>query len=92
MHGDQQDNAEASRVGLIAGWGRYPIVVAEALRAQGRPVVCLGVAGHADPLLREMSDAYSDIGIAKLRHDDVVPGFGVGMYTIRGQRDKQNSG
>lgn len=66
MHDDQHDIAAVRRVGLIAAWGRYPIVVAEALRAQGCQVVCLGVAGHADPLLREMCDAYSDIGIAKL--------------------------
>ena len=29
-------------------------------------MVCLGVEGHADPLLRQMSEAYSDIGIGKL--------------------------
>ncbi|MBI2480823.1 MAG: UDP-2,3-diacylglucosamine diphosphatase LpxI [Planctomycetia bacterium] len=66
MQGNQTTNVNSSRIGLIAGWGRYPIVVAEALRAQGCQIVCLGVAGHADPVLREMSDAYSDIGIAKL--------------------------
>ncbi|MDA1055167.1 MAG: UDP-2,3-diacylglucosamine diphosphatase LpxI [Planctomycetota bacterium] len=66
MHDEQHTNATAPRVGLIAGWGRYPIVVAQALRAQGCHVVCLGVAGHADPVLREMSNAYSDIGIGKL--------------------------
>ncbi|MBC8353481.1 MAG: LpxI family protein [Planctomycetes bacterium] len=70
MH-DLQVNSKAlhskvPRVGLIAGWGRYPIVVAEALRAQGCEVVCLGVKQHADPILRDMSDAYLDIGIGKI--------------------------
>lgn len=66
MHHERHDPEAVPRVGLIAGWGSYPIVVAEGLRAQGSQVVCLGVAGHADPVLREMSDAYSDIGIAKI--------------------------
>lgn len=66
MHDAQHNPAITPRVGLMAGWGSYPIVVAEALRTQGCQIVCLGVAGHADPVLREMSDAYSDIGIAKL--------------------------
>ncbi|HRX77528.1 MAG: UDP-2,3-diacylglucosamine diphosphatase LpxI [Planctomycetaceae bacterium] len=59
-------NVETHCVGLIAGWGRYPIVVAEALRNQGCQVVCLGVKEHADPLLREICHAYSEIGIGKL--------------------------
>ena len=66
MHEHQHANVIAPKVGLIAGWGRYPIVVAEALHEQGSEVVCLGVEQHADPLLREMCDAYSDIGIGKL--------------------------
>lgn len=36
------------RIGLFAGWGRYPVVVAEALAAQGYDVYCLGVKEHAD--------------------------------------------
>lgn len=66
MQAEPTTHAHARRVGLIAGWGRYPIVVAEALREQGCELVCLGVAGHADPVLRELSTAYSDIGIAKI--------------------------
>jgi UDP-2,3-diacylglucosamine hydrolase len=33
---------------LVAAWGRFPVVVAEALVAQGREVYCLGVKEHAD--------------------------------------------
>lgn len=53
-------------VGLIAGWGRYPIVVAEALRRQHRRVICLGFQQHADPSLRSLCDAYTEVGVAKL--------------------------
>ncbi len=63
---DQHTTNKPPRVGLIAAWGRYPIVVAKALREQGCEVVCLGVKQHADPEMRELSHAYSDIGIGKL--------------------------
>jgi DUF1009 family protein len=53
--------------GLLAGWGRFPIVVAEALKRQGYRVCCLGIAGHADePKLTAICDSYASIGIAKL--------------------------
>jgi len=43
--------APPARIGLMAGWGRYPLLVVEALRRQGSEVYCLGVVGHADPKL-----------------------------------------
>jgi hypothetical protein len=54
------------RIGLIAGWGRYPIVVAETLVRQGYEVYCQGVKDHADPRLRELCRDYREIGLAKL--------------------------
>jgi DUF1009 family protein len=54
-----------SRVGLIAGWGRYPVVVAGALKRSGREVYCLGVLGHADPRLAEVCDDFRWSGIAR---------------------------
>lgn len=38
-------------VGLLAGAGRFPFAVAEKARSVGLPVVCIGVAGMADPAL-----------------------------------------
>jgi DUF1009 family protein len=38
-------------VGLIAGAGRFPIVFAEKARECGIPVVCVGLAGMADPYM-----------------------------------------
>jgi DUF1009 family protein len=52
--------------GLLAGCGRYPLVVAEALRRQGRQVYCLGVAGHADPSLAGVCADFTWIGLGKL--------------------------
>lgn len=54
------------RIGLIAGWGRYPIVVAEALKAQGFHVCCLGIKDHADARLAEICDDFAWVGLAKL--------------------------
>ncbi|MCP4190534.1 MAG: LpxI family protein [Planctomycetaceae bacterium] len=60
------DQNQSERVGLVAGWGRYPIVVAEALRRQGKQVYCLGVKDHADPALADICHDFQQIGIARL--------------------------
>ena len=54
------------KVGLIAGWGRYPIVVAEALRRQGFGVYCLGLKDHADSSLADVCDEFAWVGLARL--------------------------
>jgi DUF1009 family protein len=55
-----------SRVGLVAGWGRLPIVVAQTLKRQGHEVYCIGIHGHADPVLAEICDDYRPSGVARL--------------------------
>ena len=54
------------RVGLLAGWGRYPVVVAEALRAQGYEICCLGLKDNADPVLKEVCTHFEWLGLAQL--------------------------
>ncbi len=56
----------AKKVGLIAGWGRYPLVVAETLRAQGAQVHCLGIRGHVDPAIRQWCDSFEWVGLGKV--------------------------
>lgn len=56
----------ASKIGLLAGWGRYPIVVAQALRAQGHQIYCLAIKDHADPALQPLCDHWQPQGLAKL--------------------------
>ena len=53
------------RIGMLAGWGSYPVVIAEALRRQGREVYCLGTIGHADPALAEVCHDFRWLGLAK---------------------------
>ena len=53
------------RVGLIAGWGQYPLTVAETLRRQGYQVFCQAVIGEADPRLADLCDDFRWSGVAK---------------------------
>ncbi len=53
-------------MGLIAGWGRYPVVLAETLKRQGCQVYCFGAKDHADPELARLCDVYQELGLAKL--------------------------
>ena len=54
------------RVGLLAGWGQYPFIVAQTLRAQGVEVYCLGILGHAQPGLAEYCTDFQWIGLCKM--------------------------
>lgn len=42
-------------IGLLAGWGRLPIVLLQKARSLGVPVVTVGIRHMADPILRELS-------------------------------------
>lgn len=53
------------RIGLIAAWGRYPLIIAETLREQGYEVYCLGVVGHADPKLADICADYRPVGLCR---------------------------
>ena len=53
------------RVGLMAGWGRLPLAVAESLGRQGCEVYCLGTLGHADPALAEICHDFRWSGMAR---------------------------
>lgn len=59
-------NDAPSRIGLVAGWGRFPIVVAQTLKEQGRSVYCVGLKNHADPALRDICDDYFASGVARI--------------------------
>ena len=50
-------------IGLLAGWGKFPFAVAEALRDAGHRVAGVGIVDHADPRLAELCDHFGWIGI-----------------------------
>jgi len=58
-------NDRPRRVGLMAGWGRYPLIVAETLKRQGCEVYCLGTLDHADPRLAEVCDDFRWLGLGR---------------------------
>lgn len=67
IHPGTRLTASASRrIGLLAGWGRFPIVVAQALVAQGYEVVGVGVKHHADPQLVPWCAEFTWIGVAQI--------------------------
>ena len=57
---------DAPVIGLLAGWGRYPVVLAEVLRQQQRRLIGMGVKDHADPELRPLCDQYVELGLGRL--------------------------
>ncbi len=56
----------APKVGLIAGWGSFPIEVAEHCRALGYEVYIAAIKGHADPRLQQFAADMKWFGVAKL--------------------------
>ena len=53
-------------IGLLAGWGRLPILFAEKARELGIPVVCVGIKEEAAPELEPLVDRFYWTGLAKV--------------------------
>ncbi|NBT12256.1 MAG: LpxI family protein [Planctomycetia bacterium] len=53
-------------IGILAGWGRYPVAVAEAIRRGGGRTAILSIRGHADADLEAVADRYGTIGVAEI--------------------------
>ncbi|HEY7118628.1 MAG TPA: UDP-2,3-diacylglucosamine diphosphatase LpxI [Tepidisphaeraceae bacterium] len=53
-------------LGLIAGEGVFPLLVARGARAAGRKVVCAALAGNAWPQLEGEVDAFRWVGVLRL--------------------------
>ncbi|SMP78039.1 hypothetical protein SAMN06265222_12438 [Neorhodopirellula lusitana] len=57
--------APGSPVGLVAGWGRFPITVAEKLQASGHRVVCVAITGHAGEEIEAVCDRVLWSGVGR---------------------------
>src|SRR4051794_9766811 len=53
-------------LGLIAGEGVFPLLVARGARAAGRRVVCAALAGSAWPQLADECDRFAWVGVTRL--------------------------
>ena len=77
------------RIGLLAGWGDYAVVVARALKRQSYEVFCVGIKGHTSEELIDVCDDLQWSGLCKVgagiryfrRH-------GVRMATMAGKYPK----
>jgi len=65
-------------IGLIAGQGTLPIIVAKGIRAAGRSVACIGLRDQFDPALPALCDRFETAGVVQLgRWIRVARRFGV---------------
>ena len=64
--GEDALDLRGETVGIIAGWGRYPVMVAEAVRRHGGRTAILEVRGHADADLEALADIHGAVGLAQL--------------------------
>lgn len=53
-------------MGLIAGQGRLPILVARGMRERGQRVCTIGLAGQYEPEVPVLSDEFYEVGILRL--------------------------
>jgi DUF1009 family protein len=79
----------ATTVGLLAGWGRYPVLIAQALREQGIRVACVGIKDHADPELKSICHDYFPAGGLRFgAHIRYFRRLGVKQATMAGKVNK----
>ena len=55
------------RIGLIAGWGRYPFQIAHGLEQNGYDVYCVGIAGHVDHSIAGYCSKFQLTPLTKMR-------------------------
>ena len=84
---DQRPN-QTRPIGLIAGGGRLPFMVAAGARKAGHRVVCVGLGGYVDPPLANEVDVFYDVAVARpggwirrLRRHGVTDTIMVGRVT-----------
>jgi DUF1009 family protein len=58
-------NDHSACVGVIAGGGRFPILVVKGAKRSGRRVVVVGVRGLADPALKSLADVFRWAGVVR---------------------------
>ena len=68
MKADTQKLQEKETLGLIAGGGVFPLMVADAARDKGLRVVAVAHEGETDPLLAEKVDEIAWIKLGQLGH------------------------
>lgn len=83
---DHTESVNRAPVGLIAGWGRFPVQVAQSLVRDGHHVCCVAISGHASTDLESICDHVCWSGVGKLGgHIRYFQRNGVARVTMAGK-------
>lgn len=85
------NTASNSPVGIIAGWGSFPIEVAQAIVREGRDVCCIAIKGHASRELESICKDVHWLGVGKVGgHIRYFRRHGVQQVTMAGKLFKSD--
>jgi len=81
---------DGEMIGILAGWGRFPVAVAEAIRRHGGRTAILAIRDHADQALESLADVAGEVGVAEIgRAVDFFRRQGVRRATMAGKIHKK---
>jgi len=90
-HHEPAGSLDGETIGLLAGWGRFPVVVAEAIRRHGGRTAILAIRDHADAALGPLADVAGEVGVAEIGGAvDFFRRHGVRRATMAGKIHKQS--
>ncbi|QEG02796.1 hypothetical protein Mal15_69170 [Stieleria maiorica] len=73
-------------IGLIAGWGSFPVEVAEQVVASGRRICCIAITDHASTDLESICDHVKWSGVGKIgAHIRYFRRHGIRQVTMAGK-------
>ncbi len=76
---------EQQPLGLIAGNGALPLLIARGARSAGRRLVVVGLRGQADPALRELAEKFAWAGVVRPgRWIRLLRGWGASQAILAG--------
>ena len=76
-------------LGIIAGKGRFPFLVAQEAKEDGYRVVCCGITKESDPSIEKITDVYRQIKLGQLgRLRDFFKSEGVSEAIMAGKIEK----
>ena len=91
MINDLKQSQQQPPVGLVAGWGRYPVEVARAIIRDQRSVCCIAITDHASKDLESICDHVKWAGVGRLgSHIRYFRRFGVREVTMAGKLFKSD--
>ena len=57
---------DGETVGILAGWGRFSVAVAEAVHRRGGKTAILSIRHHANAMLQDVADYHGFVGVAEI--------------------------